>query len=213
METYSAAHEKEERRFMRSGFVRSLLGILLCWLPLVGQLLSVSGYLRQAVRLTRKHRVRLAFATIFAVLSVIISIGALSAELYIYAKRPDIMEQVKTEAQRLLFAGSPEEGMEGDELPMEEDEYSTDDENWVQDENGEWRYVGEDDDEVNDGWELNEKGEWVYTGEDEQGTEDDGWVLNDKGEWEYTGEDTQSPSPITRTDDSDSSVPMPDPFG
>ncbi|MGI6172958.1 MAG: hypothetical protein ACOYI8_03560 [Christensenellales bacterium] len=210
METYSAAHEKEERRFMRSGFVRSLLGILLCWLPLVGQMLSISGYLRQAVRLTRKHRVRLAFATIFAVLSVVVSIGALCTELYVYAKRPDIVEQVKTEAQKLLFAGAPEGGEygeEGEEYLEEDDEYSTDDENWVQDENGEWHYVGEDEDEVNDGWELNEKGEWVYTGEDEQGTEDDGWVLNDKGEWEYVG------GVSTGTDDNDSSVPMPDAVG
>jgi hypothetical protein len=73
---------------MSRGLWESLFGLLFSWLPGVGLILSVAGFCRQAVRLTEKHRVRRSFLMAFASVVLVLAIGALVGEAYLYSRDP-----------------------------------------------------------------------------------------------------------------------------
>lgn len=188
MQSYSASHERDEARFINSGIRRALLAILLCPIPILSQLLAISAYMREATRLTAKHRTRLFFGTLIAVLALLVTIAALFGEVYIYTQRPDIVETVKEKAASIILSDSEDTeygmGAEGEYYDMGEytdemdgdvpDAYSTNDEDWIVDENGEWIYVGsdmeEEDDDYSDAGDFEDEEEYE---EDEDFYEED----------------------------------------
>ena len=92
MSSFSKSHERDENRCMNKGLVHSLAGALLCWLPLVGLFLAISGFLRVIVRVTQAHRVKKALLTVFTLLVLAGCIGALGAEVYFYVRDPGILD-------------------------------------------------------------------------------------------------------------------------
>ena len=73
---------------MSRGLWESLFGLLFCWLPGLGLILSVAGFCRQAVRLTEKHKTRRFFSMVFASAVLVAAIGALVGEAYLYSRDP-----------------------------------------------------------------------------------------------------------------------------
>lgn len=93
MANYSRAHERDECAKMWRGFWHSTFGILLCWVPLVGLLLSISGFARQMVRMTEQYKKRLFLFIVYGLLSLMVSIGAIVYGLYSYSRDPDILSK------------------------------------------------------------------------------------------------------------------------
>ena len=90
MAKYSKAHEREENSKMWRGFWHSTFGILFCWVPLLGLFLSVSGFARQVVRMTEKHRFQMAVLLLYGFLSLCVSTGAIFGGLYLYSQDQDV---------------------------------------------------------------------------------------------------------------------------
>lgn len=111
MAKYSKSHEREEREKMGRGFWHSLFGLLFCWVPGLGLLLSVSGFVRQIVRITEKYRVRLALYLLFAIISLVLCVGVFVAEVYQYSRDPDMPQKVMADVWQTLTGQS--------ELPWE----------------------------------------------------------------------------------------------
>ena len=99
---YSKQHEREEARLLRKGHVRSWIGLLLSWLPLVGLLFAAGGFFRCKVRLTRKHRRRRAAYLAFAALVMAVAVGLNMAELYVYSRDPGILDRIGQKAWRFV---------------------------------------------------------------------------------------------------------------
>ena len=91
MPKYSRSHERAEGAKISRGLWESLFGLIFSWLPLVGLVLSVTGFCRQAVRLTEAHRVRRFFSMTFASVVLVVAIGGLVGEAYFYSRDPDIL--------------------------------------------------------------------------------------------------------------------------
>ncbi len=108
MPTFSKSHERDENRAMNKAFTRSLTGLLLCWLPVVGLAFAIGGFLRMAVRLTNAHRAKRVLLTMFATLVLIASIGVLGYEVYEYARNPNMI----ADTVRVVW-----KGMTGEENP------------------------------------------------------------------------------------------------
>lgn len=135
MPKYSRSHERSERAKIARGMWESLFGLIFCWLPVVGLLLSVAGFCRQVVRLTEAYRVRRALALMFASVVLVASIGALMGEAYLYSRNPAIVSDAgrwlwqKVTGQQALPGEMPsmmiEEEGDGADEPLP-DEYYTD---------------------------------------------------------------------------------------
>jgi hypothetical protein len=135
MPKYSRSHERSERAKIARGMWESLFGLIFCWLPGVGLLLSVAGFCRQVVRLTEAYRVRRFFALVFASVVLVASIGALMGEAYLYSRNPAIVSDTgrwlwqKVTGQQALPGEMPsmmpEEEGDGADEPVP-DEYYTD---------------------------------------------------------------------------------------
>jgi len=93
MPKYSRSHERAECAKISRGLWESLFGLIFSWLPGVGLILSVAGFCRQAVRLTEVHRVRRFFSMIFASVVLVVSIGGLVGEAYLYSRDPNILNK------------------------------------------------------------------------------------------------------------------------
>lgn len=106
MPKYSRGHEREECTKMWRGFWHSTFGILFCWVPILGLVLSISGFARQVVRMTVKYRKRMALFTLYGLLSLVISIGAIVGGLYAYSRNPNILQDSATWAWTKL-TGQP----------------------------------------------------------------------------------------------------------
>lgn len=91
MARYSKAHEREENTKMWKGFWHSTFGILFCWVPLLGLLLSTSGFTRQVIRLTDKYKKRQALFIAYGLLSLVLSIGMIAGGLYQYSQDPNML--------------------------------------------------------------------------------------------------------------------------
>jgi hypothetical protein len=140
MPKYSRSHERTESAKISRGLWESLFGLMLSWLPGVGLILSVAGFCRQAVRLTEAHRAKRFFALAFASVVLIVSIGALMGEAYLYSRNPNIVQESglwlwkKVTGQEMLpgavDAGYPAEGdyyagdgqLEEGDLPVGDDQ-------------------------------------------------------------------------------------------
>ncbi len=102
MAKYSKAHERDESSKMGRGFWHSTFGILLCWVPGLGLLLSISGFCRQAVRLTEKHRVRWLLLLLYGLISLCVSIGAILGGLYAYSRDQQVFVKYATQGWHAL---------------------------------------------------------------------------------------------------------------
>lgn len=95
---FSKSHEREEARLLRKGFVRSWIGLLLCWLPVAGLLFAIGGFVRTIVRLTRKYRVRRRIYLAFSFLVLTVCISALMGEIWIYSRDPGVLDRLGSQA-------------------------------------------------------------------------------------------------------------------
>lgn len=102
MAKYSKAHERDESSKMGRGFWHSTFGILLCWAPGLGLLLSISGFCRQVVRMTEKHRVRWILLLLYGLISLCIAIGAMMYGLYEYSRDPQVFVKYATKGWQQL---------------------------------------------------------------------------------------------------------------
>jgi hypothetical protein len=75
---------------MARGMWESLFGLIFCWLPGVGLILSVVGFCRQMVRLTEIHKARKALYTLLSGAVLVVCIGALVGEAYLYSRDQDV---------------------------------------------------------------------------------------------------------------------------
>lgn len=94
MSEYSNSHEREERAKMGRGLWHSIFGLLLCWLPGVGLILSISGFIRQMVRLTVKYRARLTVYLTISIVSVVVCVGTLIGEAFLYSRDSNFPDKV-----------------------------------------------------------------------------------------------------------------------
>ncbi len=94
--------EREEQRALNNGMSRSIWGLLLCWLPLVGLLLSIIGFLKVAVRVTQQHRVRyVAFFTLsFIILAI--NIGTITGGIWVLTQRSEWVQDAKVKVLSAL---------------------------------------------------------------------------------------------------------------
>jgi len=136
MPKYSRSHERAECAKISRGLWESLFGLIFSWLPLVGLVLSVSGFCRQAVRMTEAHKARRFFSMAFASVVLVVAIGGLVSEAYLYSRDPDVVSKTglwiwqKVTGQEALPGTGDGEIMPTDEgvLPDEAsvpDEYHT----------------------------------------------------------------------------------------
>lgn len=88
---YPASHERDEGRKMKKSLIRSILGILFIWVPLIGAALGLSGFLRACSRVTRKYRVALVLLIAFSLIVLAADIGVLTWEVYAYTRSPEIV--------------------------------------------------------------------------------------------------------------------------
>lgn len=107
-ERYSKGHERDENRRMNKAIRHSLFGLLLCWLPFIGLLFSISGFLRVVVRVTRAHRVKKVFCTFLSLIVLVVCLAAFGAELYFYSRDPSILN---TYVHKAWYALTGEEQM------------------------------------------------------------------------------------------------------
>lgn len=91
---FSKGHEREECRKMSRGLWHSIFGLLLSPVPGLGLFLAISGFIRQLVRITKKHRFRNVLFTIIALISLIACVGVLAAEAYVYSRDPEIVDRL-----------------------------------------------------------------------------------------------------------------------
>jgi hypothetical protein len=130
---YSRSHERAEYAKISRGLWESAFGFLFSWLPGIGLILSMAGFCRQAVRLTEAYKVRRFFAMLFASVVLVAAIGALTGEVYLYSRNPDIASQTglwvwqKVTGQQALPGTDMNESVPAaDELNVP-DEYNTGD--------------------------------------------------------------------------------------
>lgn len=90
MPKYSKSFEREECAKMGRGLWHSIFALLLCWLPLVGLALAISGFVRQVVRMTVQHRARRVIFTIISFIVLVACIGVLVGEVYFYSRDPEL---------------------------------------------------------------------------------------------------------------------------
>lgn len=96
MPKYSRGQERDECAKMWRGFWHSTFGIVFCWVPLVGLVLSISGFARQVVRMTDKYKKRWILFLAYGLLSLVISIGAITYGLYAYVQDSEVFTKIGT---------------------------------------------------------------------------------------------------------------------
>jgi len=112
----SKSQEREERHGLGRGMVTSVFGLLFCWVPLLGLLLSAVGYGRIVSRVTVRHRARRSLYAIVSFLMLVVSTGVLMAECYFYVQDPDILQNLGMRAYTLITG---EEQLPGADDPLE----------------------------------------------------------------------------------------------
>lgn len=101
----SRSQEREERRAMGRGMRRSVVSLFLCWLPVVGVLLSASGFIGICRRVTRAHRVRRTVYLILSLLILILCTGVLFTEAYVYTHDPYLFADLRDWALDTITGG------------------------------------------------------------------------------------------------------------
>ncbi len=103
---YSKQHEREEARLLRKGAARSWIGLLLSWLPVVGLLFAVGGFLRCKVRLTHRYRRKRAWCMVLASVALVAAIGLNMAELWVYSRDTQVLDRIGQKAWTLVVGKS-----------------------------------------------------------------------------------------------------------
>lgn len=150
-------HEKEEKRRLSKGMKRVWAALALCWLPVVGLLLSVGGYLRVMVRVTRKYKRRRSACLVCAFLVMALCTGVLLAEVKLYSRDPEILSRITRTVWTKIV------GEENAARFYPEDGESADDDTALTDWEDEWQFGFEDD--FTEGDDLNgtdwSEGDWT----------------------------------------------------
>lgn len=189
---FSKSHEREEARLMRKGFLHSLAGLLLCWLPGVGLLLAISGFVRVMVRITRKFRARRRAYLAFSVIALLLCTGALLGEVWVYSRDPAILNRIGKSAWAFVTgqqsapddatvpAGTAYTDMDTaglgatDGLTQESDGLTTEDDWQTWDDDFDWA-------------------QWESSGEGaDLASQDDAWLIDDS-ELNYSGDTLSEP--------------------
>ena len=106
---YSKSHERDENSRMWKGFRHSTLGVLLCWVPVLGVILSTSGFARQIVRFTQKHRLKMAVFLLYGLVSLVIAVSAFTTTAYSYSRNPDLFRGWMDKGYRVVTGQVPPE--------------------------------------------------------------------------------------------------------
>ncbi len=192
---FTKSHEREEGRRLKKGFGHSVAGLLTCWLPVVGLLLSVSGFLRVMVRVTKRHRARRRGYLAFSFIVLAICTGVLLGEIWVYSRDPDILQRTAQQAWTFIVgeenAGKLSEtnGTEYDNMETAGfgviDTVGTQDDIWAE---GDWT----DEDwaalESEFDWEGWEDEQWGDEWSEEDWSEED-WFEEDWSEEDWSEED------------------------
>lgn len=83
-----------QRRKLGRGMVLSVAGVLLCWAPGLGALLSLGGLFGVISSYVPGNRARYAIYSALSILCALASVGALMAMLYVYFGNPELLAQV-----------------------------------------------------------------------------------------------------------------------
>ena len=92
---YPKAFERAERKKMRRALVRSVCGAILSIVPILGLVLTLSGFWGLCVRITRRYRRKLATSLLIATLCLAVSVGVSVYEVYVYSRHPAIVSEAK----------------------------------------------------------------------------------------------------------------------
>jgi len=111
--TMSKSQEREERSKLGRGMVLSLFGLIFCWVPLLGQLLTTIGFIQVIARFTHAHRVRQVVYSMLSFLFVGASVGALMLTLWMYGQNPDFIAEYRDELWARVMAQQPEDMHDG----------------------------------------------------------------------------------------------------
>lgn len=102
----SKSQERDERRGLGRGMVTAIYGLLFCWIPLLGLLLSSVGYGRIVSRVTVRHKTRRRLYAAAAFLMLVVSTGVLMAECYFYVQNPNLPQELGMRAYTWLTGES-----------------------------------------------------------------------------------------------------------
>lgn len=94
MSEYSRGQEREEKRRIASGVKTSVFGLILCWVPVLGALLSSIGFVRVCGTITQRYRKRFRTGLLVTLIILIISLSVLTFEVYQYTHYPWIVDDM-----------------------------------------------------------------------------------------------------------------------
>jgi len=129
MMTMSKSQEREERSKLGRGMVLSLFGLIFCWVPVLGQLLTTVGFIQVIARFTQAHRVRQVVYSMISFVFVGASVGALMLTLWMYGQNPDFIIEYRDEIWARVMAQQPEDMHDDDsdsDFIIEGDEFVPD---------------------------------------------------------------------------------------
>ncbi len=70
----------------------SVVALLLCWVPVLGIILSAIGFIGVMRTITEKHKRRFVVSLIATIIILVICTGVLTAEVYAYSRDPDLLQ-------------------------------------------------------------------------------------------------------------------------
>ena len=94
MSEYSRVQERAEKRRIASGVKLSVFGLLLCWVPFLGVLLSSVGFVKVMSSTTARYRARQRSGTAIAALILAVSLAVTTAEVYQYTHNPWLLDDL-----------------------------------------------------------------------------------------------------------------------
>ncbi len=87
---------------MKSSLIRSILGVLFCWVPLIGLIFGLTGFIGACRRVTARHKAALVLLTVFTVIVLALDVGVLTWETYAYTRSPKIVSMTGDTVWKLL---------------------------------------------------------------------------------------------------------------
>ncbi len=108
---------------MGRGLRASVIALLLCWLPVVGLLLSAVGFIHVAGRVTQAHKARQVVYLAVSLVVLIVCSGALAAEAYVYTHDPYLVADVRDWVLDKVTGGSYYGGYYDDTYQQYTDQY------------------------------------------------------------------------------------------
>lgn len=83
-----------QRRKLGRGMVLSVAGVLICWIPGLGALLSLLGLFGVIAAYVPECRFRYPMYVLMSICCALVSVGVLMLMLYVYFGNPDLLSQV-----------------------------------------------------------------------------------------------------------------------